>query len=74
MVDRIILHQIAHVPPYLGIRKISNFLDRIIFAVGFNFLYEFVQFVRVAMFISKMDDVQISTYQFIHKCSRERNP
>ena len=69
MVDRIILYPIAHVPSYLGIRGTSNFLDMIIFAVGFNFLYESVQFVRVAMFIAKVDAVQISTYQFVQKCS-----
>ena len=74
MVDPIISYQIAHVPTYLGIREISNFGLMIIFAVGFNFLYECVQFVCVAMFIAKMDVVQNSTYQFIHKCSRERNP
>ena len=42
-----------------------NFLDMIIFAVGFNFLHEFVQFVCVAKFITKMDVVRISTYQFV---------
>ncbi len=73
MVDRVILYPIAHVPSYLGIRGTSNFLDVIIFAVGFIFLYKFVQFVRVAMFIAKMDVVRISTYyQFVQKCSRRQ--
>jgi hypothetical protein len=58
MVDWIISYQIAHVPTYLGIREISIFWTYdYIFAVGFNFLYKFVQFVRVAMFIPKMDVV-----------------
>ena len=39
MVDRIISYQIAHVPPYLGIRVILNFLDMIIFFTVI-FLYE----------------------------------
>ena len=33
MVDQIILHQIAHVPPYLGIRRILFFLDMWLFSL-----------------------------------------
>jgi hypothetical protein len=57
MVDRIISYQIAHVPTYLGIRKISNFCTLIIIPVRYNLLYEFVPFVCVPMFITKMDVV-----------------
>ncbi len=49
-----------------------EFLDLWFFAVGFFFLYKFVQFVRLAMFIAKMDVVQISTYQFVQKGSRRQ--
>ena len=69
MVDQIISHQIAHVPLYLGIRGILNFLDLWLFSLLDLIFYEFVQFVRVAMFIAKMDVVRISTYQFVQKCS-----
>jgi hypothetical protein len=38
MVDRILSYSIARFPLYLRIRVTSNFLDVIIFAVGFNFI------------------------------------
>jgi hypothetical protein len=71
MVDQIISYPIAHVPLYLGTKGALYFFRLvIIFAVGFNVLYKFVQFVHVlSLFIAKMDVVQIITYQFIQKCS-----